>query len=225
MRIKQHLLDLGHRDFAVIASFTSRNDRARERLAGVREALAGRGIDLQPTRIVETDFSVPQGRRAFLQLRERAAGFTALVCSNDLLALGALSECLRRGLRVRDELSIAGFDAIDMAAEVTPALAATSAMPPYVAEEYRPGAAVQSDDELLDFARGYGATIFHPAGTCKMGSDPQAVVDERLRVHGVGGLRVVDCSIMPRLVAGNTAAPVVMIAEKASHMILEEARG
>ena len=104
------------------------------------------------------------------------------------------------------------------------ALAATAAMRPYVLEEYRPGAAAQSDDELLDFARSYGATIFHPSGTCKMGSDPLAVVDERLRVHGVAGLRVVDCSIMPTLVSGNTAAPVVMIAEKASDLILEDAR-
>lgn len=122
VRITQHLLDLGHREFAVIAGFTAHNDRARERLAGVREALAGRGIELPTARVIETDFSIPQGRRALIQLLDRAAGFTALVCSNDLLALGALTECVRRGLRVPDELSIAGFDDIDMAAEVTPAL-------------------------------------------------------------------------------------------------------
>lgn len=101
-------------------------------------------------------------------------------------------------------------------------LAATAALRPYIEEEYRPGALAQSDDELLDFARSYGATIFHPSGSCKMGSDPLAVVDERLRVHGIGGLRVVDCSIMPRLISGNTAAPVVMIAEKASDLVLED---
>ena len=104
------------------------------------------------------------------------------------------------------------------------ALAATESMKPYVAEEYRPGPSAQSDDELLEFARNFGATIFHPSGTCKMGSDPMAVVDERLRVHGVPGLRVVDCSILPTLVSGNTHAPVVMIAEKASDLILEESR-
>lgn len=103
-------------------------------------------------------------------------------------------------------------------------LAATSALRPYIAEEYRPGATASSDDELIEFAREYGATIFHPSGTCKMGSDPMAVVDERLRVHGIQGLRVVDCSVMPTLVSGNTNSPVVMLAEKASHMILVDAR-
>lgn len=101
-------------------------------------------------------------------------------------------------------------------------LAATDALKPYIAGEYKPGAGVNSDDEILDFARGNGATIFHPTGTCKMGSDPMAVTDARLRVHGIGGLRVVDCSIMPTLVSGNTHAPAVMIAEKAADMILAD---
>jgi choline dehydrogenase len=102
------------------------------------------------------------------------------------------------------------------------ALAATGALRPYIAEEYRPGAQAQGDDELLAFAREYGATIFHPSGTCKMGNDPLAVVDARLRVRGVQGLRVVDCSVMPDLTSGNTHAPVVMIAEKASELILQD---
>lgn len=91
--------------------------------------------------------------------------------------------------------------------------------------EHRPGHEVQSDDEILHFCREYGATIFHPSGTAKMGPahDPMAVVDERLRVRGVAGLRVVDCSIMPTLVSGNTNVPVVMVAEKASDMILADA--
>ncbi len=103
-------------------------------------------------------------------------------------------------------------------------LASTSALKPYLVEEYKPGADVHTDDEILDFAREYGATIFHPTGTCKMGSDPMAVTDARLRVHGIGGLRVVDCSIMPTLVSGNTHAPAVMIAEKASDMILADSK-
>jgi choline dehydrogenase len=105
-------------------------------------------------------------------------------------------------------------------------LAATRAMQPFVDSEYRPGADAVTDDELLDFARNTGGTIFHPSGTTKMGpaSDPMAVVDPQLRVNGVEGLRVVDCGIMPTLVSGNTNVPVVMIAEKASAMILDDAQ-
>jgi choline dehydrogenase len=104
-------------------------------------------------------------------------------------------------------------------------LAHTRAMAPYTLDEYRPGSQASTDGDLIEFCRRYGATIFHPAGTCKMGSDPMAVVDARLRVRGLRGLRVVDCSIMPALVSGNTNAPVTMIAEKASIMILEDAPG
>jgi choline dehydrogenase len=107
-------------------------------------------------------------------------------------------------------------------------LAATRALRPYVAEEVRPGKAMDDADDasVLEFCREYGATIFHPSGTCKMGPDDDAaaVVDARLRVRGVEALRVVDCSIMPTLVSGNTNAPVVMIAEKASDMIAADAR-
>ena len=105
-------------------------------------------------------------------------------------------------------------------------LAATRAMQPFVDSEYRPGADAVTDDELLEFARNTGGTIFHPSGTTKMGpaSDPMAVVDPQLRVNGVEGLRVVDCGIMPTLVSGNTNVPVVMIAEKASAMILDDAQ-
>jgi len=102
-------------------------------------------------------------------------------------------------------------------------LAATPALKPYLTEEYRPGAKAASDSDLLEFAREHGQTIFHPAGTCRMGSGEMSVVDERLRVRGIDGLRVVDCSIMPDLVSGNTNAPVIMIAEKASEMILADA--
>jgi choline dehydrogenase len=105
-------------------------------------------------------------------------------------------------------------------------LAATGALAPYVAGEYRPGPAASTDDDLLEFARNTGGTIFHPSGTCRMGpaDDATAVVDAELRVHGIGALRVVDCSIMPTLVSGNTNAPAIMIAEKAAEMVLRDAR-
>lgn len=102
-------------------------------------------------------------------------------------------------------------------------LAQTNALKSYIAAEYEPGSQVQTDDELLDFIRQNAGTIFHPSGTCKMGSDGMAVVDNRLRVRGIGGLRVVDCSIMPTLISGNTNSPTIMIAEKASDMILQDA--
>lgn len=105
-------------------------------------------------------------------------------------------------------------------------VAAAEPMAALMKREVRPGADAQTDDELLHFCREYGQTIFHPSGTAKMGvaSDPLAVVDERLRVYGTRGLRVVDCSIMPTLVSGNTNVPIVMVAEKASDLILADAQ-
>jgi choline dehydrogenase len=98
------------------------------------------------------------------------------------------------------------------------------ALKPYVVEEVDPGARVVTDAALLAHCRARGSTIYHPTSTCRMGNDPLAVVDQRLRLRGVEGLRVVDASVMPDLVSGNTNAVVIMIAEKASDMILEDAR-
>ncbi len=113
------------------------------------------------------------------------------------------------------------------AIRLTRRIMAAQAMVPHAPEEYRPGASLQTDAELARAAGDLGTTIFHPVGTCRMGPehDTGAVVDPRLRVRGVGALRVVDASIMPTITSGNTNAPVIMIAEKAAQMIGEDARG
>jgi choline dehydrogenase len=100
---------------------------------------------------------------------------------------------------------------------------AARALARFTPEEWRPGRAIESDAELLHAAGDLGTTIFHPVGTCRMGPDPMAVVDDRLRVHGVSGLRVVDASVMPRITSGNTNAPTVMIAEKGAELIRADA--
>jgi choline dehydrogenase len=89
--------------------------------------------------------------------------------------------------------------------------------------EIAPGVSRTTDDEILHWVRTVAETTFHPVGTCKMGSDPMAVVDARLRVHGIEGLRVADASIMPTLTSGNTNAPSIMIGEKAADMVLQDA--
>ena len=107
--------------------------------------------------------------------------------------------------------------------EDTKARIGAPAMAPLQASEFAPGADRTTDDEILDWVKKAAETTYHPVGTCKMGSDPMAVVDAQLRVHGVAGLRVADASIMPTLTSGNTNAPSIMIGEKAADMMLSAA--
>jgi choline dehydrogenase len=103
-------------------------------------------------------------------------------------------------------------------------LFAAPALAKYVIAETVPGSQAQTDDELLDYARQTGGTVFHATCTCKMGHDMMAVVDDRLRVHGLERLRVVDASVMPAVTSTNTNAPTIMVAEKGAAMIREDAR-
>ncbi len=117
----------------------------------------------------------------------------------------------------RDRETIVG--AIRLARKI----AQQPALSRHVRREHAPGPLAQSDAELFDWARTSAATIYHPVGTCRMGNGPDAVVDARLRVHGMAGLRVIDASIMPNITSGNTNAPALVIGEKGAEMILEDA--
>ncbi|NNG04742.1 MAG: choline dehydrogenase, partial [Inquilinus sp.] len=110
------------------------------------------------------------------------------------------------------------------AIRLTRRICAAPALARFNPEEFRPGPEIDGDEALARAAGDIGTTIFHPVGTCRMGQDDTAVVDARLRVHGVEGLRVVDASIMPTITSGNTNAPTIMIAEKAADMIREDRR-
>ncbi|HEY3845899.1 MAG TPA: GMC family oxidoreductase N-terminal domain-containing protein [Acetobacteraceae bacterium] len=109
------------------------------------------------------------------------------------------------------------------AMRITRRIMTASPMRDIATDEIAPGVNIRADDELLDWVRKNAETTYHPVGTCKMGSDPMAVVDDQLRVHGMQGLRVADASIMPTLTSGNTNAPSIMIGEKASRMVLAAA--
>ena len=122
IEVTRHLLALGHRQIAVISGYTAQNDRARERVAGIREALQSNGITLPPEQVLETGFSVANGRKAMAALLERdtTRQITAVACGNDILAVGALLEAAARGIPVPEALSVTGFDDIELAAEFNP---------------------------------------------------------------------------------------------------------
>ena len=104
-------------------------------------------------------------------------------------------------------------------------LAATPSMRAVIEEELKPGSFVRSKEELIEDIRQRCGTVFHPVGTCMMGPDAKtSVVDSRLRVHGLGGLRVIDASVFPNVTSGNTNAPSIMVAEKAADIVLADAR-
>ena len=109
------------------------------------------------------------------------------------------------------------------AVRIARAVMTAPAMAPLQVTEIAPGPSRTTDDEIIDWVKQAAETTYHPVGTCKMGSDAMAVVDARLRVHGIEGLRVADASIMPTLTSGNTNAPSIMIGEKAADMVLKDA--
>jgi choline dehydrogenase len=148
------------------------------------------------------------------QLRPESRG-TLRIKSADPLAAPAIQPRYMTAQHDRDVM-VAGMKLLRRVMR-QPALAR------YIVEELAPGPKVESDADYLEFAKQKGTTVFHPTSTCRMGSDVTAVVDERLRVHGLQGLRVADASIMPTVVSGNTNAACVMIGEKASDMILADA--
>ncbi len=153
--------------------------------------------------------------------------FTASVCNLRPSARGqvrAVSRDARQAPQIRPNYLSTEEDrqvAID-SLRLTRRIVAAPALQPFAPQEFKPGPSLQTDEQLLRAAGEIGTTIFHPVGTCKMGpaSDPMAVVDSQLRVHGVAGLRVIDAAIMPTITSGNTNAPTMLIAEKGAQMIL-----
>jgi choline dehydrogenase len=157
------------------------------------------------------------------------SGFTATVCqlrpeSRGSLKIRSADPSAPPEIRINYLATEADRAAFIDGIKILRDILAAPALKAYCVDEVYPGAEVTSDEDLLDFCRKTGSTVYHPTSTCRMGNDPLAVVDQRLRVRGIEGLRVVDASVMPDLMSGNTNAPTIMIAEKASDMILEDAR-
>lgn len=161
---------------------------------------------------------------------EREPGMTAAVCAVNPESRGsimAVSPDPRRAPKIQPNYFSApeDMDVTLRGIRLARRIFAQPAISDVVAAETVPGIAAQADAALTEFARVHSSTVFHPVGTCRMGIDPNAVVDPRLRVRGVESLRVVDASIMPRITTGNTNAPTIMIGEKGAAMIREDTRG
>jgi LacI family transcriptional regulator len=122
LQLTNHLLDLGHREFAMISGVTANNERARDRLQGVRDALAARGLKLAPGRLIERPYSLASGREGLRMLMESARAPTAVMCGNDVLAIGAIAECNTLGIPVPQQVSITGFDDMEIASLLSPGL-------------------------------------------------------------------------------------------------------
>jgi len=159
---------------------------------------------------------------------EREAGMTVAVCPVRPDSRGTIMakspDPLAAPLITPNYLSDANDQRVlTTGMRITRKIFAAPAIAKHSVVEMLPGPRAESDDELADYSRRFGTTIFHPVGTCRMGEGPSAVVDARLRVHGIGSLRVIDASVMPTLTTGNTNAPTIMIAEKGAAMIREDA--
>lgn len=121
-RLTNYLINLGHRRFGMIAGITDGNDRAAQRLAGMRDALAAHGIALAPERVIECPYTIPEGRSALRMLMELPEPPSAVVCGNDILAFGALCECAARGIGVPHDLSVTGYDDFELSSHLSPSL-------------------------------------------------------------------------------------------------------
>ncbi len=160
---------------------------------------------------------------------EREPGMTAAVCAVNPESRGtimAASPDPKAAPEIRPNYFSAPEDMMVMLEGIRLGrrIFAQPAIADVVASETVPGLQAQDDEALKEFARMHSTTVFHPVGTCRMGAGPNAVVDPRLRVHGIDGLRVIDASVMPRITTGNTNAPTIMIGEKGAAMIREDAR-
>jgi choline dehydrogenase len=217
------------------------NSPLRKALIGLQYAIARTGpLTLAASQVAIFTRSSPEVQRPDIQFHmqplsadkpgqgaHRFSAFTSSVCQLRPFSRGSVE------IRSSDPLHYPAIHANYLSDErdhpvvtggikVARRIAAAPALAANIVSEFIPGMAYQSDADLLEVARRFSQSIYHPAGTCKMGRDAMAVVDTRLRVQGIARLRVADASIMPELVSGNTNAPTIMIAEKAADMMIED---